>query len=375
MRLDTDTVEFWNDTWSTMGHTFSDYDQVLMDCAGNLEPGRALDLGCGSGGNAVWLAERGWRVTGVDFSDVAIEKARIRAADKRVEVEFAVSDATVYSPDGLYDLITFFYIHLWPEQRARMLANAAEALAPGGRILFVSHDKSSPPSGWSRKDLESLTTPDEVAAELPSLRIERAQVVEEFGSHAEYRPGHEDSEDHDAHEPGLHFHGATTVVIGVRDKTESHIPDHPRMPASYGVGDPRYGFEQIEWSWVVERMTAARDYWVATTRADGSPHLSPVWGVWHDAAFHFFTDKDSLKARNIRRDPRAVIHLESGDEVVIMEGTLEPEVAMPDLVSAYEGKYGISLGDKPEGLYRLKLAKALAWLESDFPKTATRWRF
>lgn len=375
MRSDTDTAEFWNDTWSTMGHTFSEYDQVLEDCAGNLEPGRALDLGCGSGGNAVWLAEHGWQVTGVDFSDVAIEKARIRAADKRVEVEFVVSDATAYRPDGLYDLIISFYIHLWPEQRARMLANAARALAPGGRILFVSHDKSSPPSGWSRKDLESLTTPDEVAAELPGLRIERAEVVEEFGSHADYGPGHGDSEGHDNHAPDIHSHGATTVVIGVKDETESPTPDRPQMPAGYGVGDPQYGFEPIEWSWVVERMTAALNYWVATTCADGSPHVSPVWGLWHDDAFQFFTDPDSLKARNIRRDPRAVVHLESGDEVVVMEGTLESVVATPDILSDYESKYGISLGDEAEGLYRLEPAKALAWLESDFPKTATRWRF
>ena len=201
-----------------------------------------------------------------------------------------------------------------------MLANVAEALAPGGQILFVSHDKSSPPSGWSRKDLESLTTPDEVAAELPSLRIERAQVVEEFDSHAEYGSGHEDAEDHDDHEPDPHFHEATTVVVGVKDKTEGRIPDRPQMPAGYGVGDPQYGFEPVQWTWVVERMADARSYWVATTRADGGPHVSPVWGVWRDGAFHFFTDPASLKARNIRRDPRAVVHLESGDEVVIMEG-------------------------------------------------------
>ena len=147
------------------------------------------------------------------------------------------------------------------------------------------------------------------------------------------------------------------------------------MPAGYGVGDPQYGFEPIRWSWVVERLTSARNYWIATTRADGSPHLSPVWGVWYDNTFHFFTDEDSLKARNMRRDPRAVVHLESGDEVVIMEGTLQSIAATSDLVSAYESKYGIPLGGEPEGLYRLKLAKALAWLESDFPKTATRWLF
>ena len=157
--------------------------------------------------------------------------------------------------------------------------------------------------------------------------------------------------------------------------TDNIVPDRPQMPAGYGVGDPQYGFEPIQWSWVVERMTGARNYWVATTRADGGPHLSPVWGVWRDAAFHFFTDEESLKARNIHRDARAVIHLESGDEVVILEGTLQSIAATRELVSAYESKYGITLGDEPEGLYRLQLSKALVWLESDFPKTATRWRF
>ncbi len=147
------------------------------------------------------------------------------------------------------------------------------------------------------------------------------------------------------------------------------------MPAGYGMDDPQYGFQPIQWPWVVERVTAARNYWVATARADGGPHLTPVWGIWRANAFHFFADPDSLKARNIRRDPRAVVHLESGDEVVILEGTLEPASATPAIVSSYESKYGISLGDAPEGLYRLRLTKALAWLESDFPKTATRWRF
>jgi hypothetical protein len=155
--------------------------------------------------------------------------------------------------------------------------------------------------------------------------------------------------------------------------TENSLLDRPQMPAGYGVGDPQYGFEPIQWTWVVERMTSARNYWIATTRADGSPHVSPVWGVWHDDTFHFFTDEDSLKARNIRCDLRAVVHLESGDEVVIMEGALESSVAAPDIISAYESKYGISLGDEPGGLYRLELSKVLAWLESDFPRTATRW--
>lgn len=147
------------------------------------------------------------------------------------------------------------------------------------------------------------------------------------------------------------------------------------MPAGYGVGDPQYGFAPLQWSWVTARLSDARNYWVATTRSDGRPHVIPVWGVWLDTAFYFFTDNQSLKARNIRRDPRAAIHLESGDEVVILEGTLHPATPSNDIVAAYECKYDISLGSEPDGLYRLEPVKALSWLESDFPQTASRWRF
>ena len=145
------------------------------------------------------------------------------------------------------------------------------------------------------------------------------------------------------------------------------------MPAGYGVGDPQYGFEPIAWSWVTERLVSARNYWVLTSRADGSPHAVPVWGVWVDEAFHFFTDPQSLKGRNITRNPRAVVHLDSGDEVVILEGVLDSVPSTSEVVDTYEAKYGIPLGDNPDGLFRLRHAKVLAWLESDFPATATRW--
>ena len=152
-----------------------------------------------------------------------------------------------------------------------------------------------------------------------------------------------------------------------------NAPDRPRMPASYGVGDPRYGFEPIEWEWVEERLEAARNYWVATTRADGSPHAAPVWGLWLDGAFHFFTDPASLKARSLARDTRVVLHLEGGDEVVILEGTMEACLPTREALAAWESKYGAALGDDPVGMFRLRQEKALAWRESDFPKSATRW--
>ncbi len=147
------------------------------------------------------------------------------------------------------------------------------------------------------------------------------------------------------------------------------------MPSSYGVGDAARGFEPIEWSWAAERLRESRSYWIATSRADGRPHLTPVWGVWADCGFHFFTDPNSLKAANIRRDPRVVVHLESGDDVVILEGELVSRAASRQVVDAYEAKYGIALGDlSGAAAYSLNVSKALAWLESDFPRTATRWR-
>ena len=150
--------------------------------------------------------------------------------------------------------------------------------------------------------------------------------------------------------------------------------DRPQMPVSYGVGTPEYPFEPVEWSWVDEQMADARNYWIATTGPDGVPRVSPVWGVWVSGAFHFFSDQASAKGRNIARDPRVVVHLESGDDVVIMEGEIEARDATTDVVAAYERKYGISLGDTSAAMFTLRASKVLSWLESDFPRTATRWR-
>ena len=228
--MKSDTVEFWNDIWSTMDHTFADHDELLVQHAGDLKPGRALELGCGSGGNAIWLAQRGWQVTAVDFSEIAIEKAGKRADDQQVEVEFLVSDAVGYFPVGSYDLVISFYIQLWPQQRAQMLSNVAKSLAPGGRLLFVSHDRSAPPEGWSVEDLASLTSPEEVVAELCGLRIDRAEVVMEAGGHGAWERESDGPEEQDEIESARHTnhsgeecaqpeggHWATTVVLAIRD--------------------------------------------------------------------------------------------------------------------------------------------------------------
>ena len=76
----------------------------------------------------------------------------------------------------------------------------------------------------------------------------------------------------------------------------------------------------VSWEWAVERLEAARNYWLATTKADGSPHAMPVWGLWLDGVVLFSTSPDSIKARNFGRDPRAVMHVADGEDIVILEG-------------------------------------------------------
>jgi hypothetical protein len=99
-----------------------------------------------------------------------------------------------------------------------------------------------------------------------------------------------------------------------------------------------------------------------------------VWGVWLEDRFCFGTDPNSIKGRNLRRSPSMVVHLESGDETVILEGSvrlMEDPALIKRFADAYDAKYKV----RPAGGYCLDATKAFAWRESDFPKTATRWIF
>ncbi len=209
--MPTDTPEFWDEMWAGMEDCGSGSDEILAAQVERLAPGRALEVGCGTGGNATWLARQGWQVTAVDYSMVAIEKGRRLAAEQGVTVEFVVADASTYRPKAQYDLITSFYIQLFPAQRARMLANISRGLAPGGTLLFVSHDKSCPPSGWSEEDLQSLTTPEAIVAELSGLEIEQASTLNSAESAHESRM-HKDGGDYESHE-AYGAHGSSTTVV------------------------------------------------------------------------------------------------------------------------------------------------------------------
>jgi len=149
-------------------------------------PGRALDLACGEGRNALWLARSGWRVTAVDFSQVALEKAGKRAAAENgsasegaARVEWIAADVTEYEPEaGAYDLALVAYLHLPSDRLAAVLGRAAGALAPGGMALVIGHDVTNLTEGvGGPQDAAVLHTPGIVAAALEPLRVEKAERV------------------------------------------------------------------------------------------------------------------------------------------------------------------------------------------------------
>jgi SAM-dependent methyltransferase len=162
--------------WTTRPNQF-----VAAELA-ELPPGRALDLAAGEGRNSVWLAERGWRVTAVDFSRVGLDKGRKLATARSVDearIEWILADLADYEPDqGSFDLVLVAYFQVGAELRAVVLACAAAALAPGGRLLVVGHDLTNLTEGVGGPQYpEVLYTPGSITAEVSGLRVLKADRV------------------------------------------------------------------------------------------------------------------------------------------------------------------------------------------------------
>ena len=158
-----------------------DPNRFLAGEVGDRPPGRALDLGAGEGRTTLWLAERGWHVTAVDFSDVALERGRQRvaAAGAGGTVDWVNADLVEYDPTGaVYDLVLMMFVHLRPAGRRRLLQLAAGTLAPGGVALVVGYDSTNVPDGeGGPRDPELLFTPEDISADLDGLRVERAETI------------------------------------------------------------------------------------------------------------------------------------------------------------------------------------------------------
>lgn len=161
--------------------------------------------------------------------------------------------------------------------------------------------------------------------------------------------------------------------------TDQAARRRPTMAKGYGISPQPAGM--LDWSWVDEQMAKSRNYWICSTRPDGRPHAAPVWGVWHEGVLYFSTDPAARKARNLAASPEVVVHLESGDDSVILEGVVEAvtdHALLSRVGKAYALKYPPydPVGEGMEALwYALRPRTALAWQEHDFPNTATRWDF
>lgn len=157
-------------------------ESVARECA-DLAPGAAVDVAAGEGRNAIWLATRGWDVTALDFSAVALDKGRRLAGEGPVarSVEWVLADATTWEPDRAYDLAVLAYLQLPAAERRAAVRNAFEALAPGGTLLLVAHDTTNLTEGTGGpQDERVLMTAEDVLGDLEGLDLEvvRAERVE-----------------------------------------------------------------------------------------------------------------------------------------------------------------------------------------------------
>ena len=160
----------WNERYRTADLVWgADANCFVEQTLGAREPaGRALDLACGEGRNAIWLAKRGWAVTAVDYSDVAIERARKLAATEGVEVEWVCADLTSYEPDPeAFALVVISYLQLGRAERRLVLAHTARALVPGGELFMIGHALRNLMEGvGGPQDPLVLWDPDEISDEL-----------------------------------------------------------------------------------------------------------------------------------------------------------------------------------------------------------------
>ena len=177
--------DIWNERYSGADRVWSatpnkDVAAIVAD----LPPGRALDLGAGEGRHAIWLAERGWTVTAVDFADAGLDRGRREATERDgldQAITWVAADVTEWQPEadekasGAYDLVLIAFLHV-PED---VFARAGEWLAPGGHLVVVGHALRNLTDGHGGpQDPALLHSPDQLRRKAAGLRVVRAEEVE-----------------------------------------------------------------------------------------------------------------------------------------------------------------------------------------------------
>jgi PPOX class probable F420-dependent enzyme len=145
------------------------------------------------------------------------------------------------------------------------------------------------------------------------------------------------------------------------------------------------GDSELTWAEVADRLAVARTYWLGTTTPSGAPHAAPVWGAVTGQVLYLYSERSTVKARNLAADPRVVIHLESGEDVLIVRGTAEdagPPSAAPAVVAALAAKYTRPADRQylPDAdpdfdvVYAVRPQSAMAWRLDDYNASQRRWR-
>ena len=154
------------------------------------------------------------------------------------------------------------------------------------------------------------------------------------------------------------------------------------MPG-YGLPKSRKGM--LSWKWAEARLKKSHQFWIATTRPDGRPHVMVIWAMWFDSALYFVTGSTSRKARNLATNPSCTLCTDNAAEAVILEGMIETEkdvARIREFLKVYEKKYKYDMSgmaadmlNLKEPLFFLRPKVAFAMAEKTFPKSATRWIF
>lgn len=165
----------WDERYRSHEHLWSATPNLFVaDRLGAADAGRGLDLAAGEGRNAIWLASLGWKMTAVDFSDVAISRGRAQST----AVDFIVGDVLTWEPDGSFDLILMAYLHLITSEFELLVRRARDWLAPGGELFLIGHDVSNIAEGWGGPQYpEILWDVPEILGWLDGMAIVEAEVV------------------------------------------------------------------------------------------------------------------------------------------------------------------------------------------------------
>jgi hypothetical protein len=158
----------------------------------------------------------------------------------------------------------------------------------------------------------------------------------------------------------------------------------PGTGAAYACDHVLVPDHDLDWPEVAARLSPARNYWLVTTSPSGAPHAAPLWGVVAGDTLYLYTERSTVKARNIAADPRVLVHLESGDDVVIVHGVAEDAGApheLPHIVTALDAKY-TDPEDQPflpsadpsfDVVYAIRPRSALTWRLADYADSQRRW--